>query len=113
MASKSKETKQVTVTRKNKETGTKVTVTFAAGLKLDPEKGAWATKCEDHGAIAQWDKIATRDEQARHPSKWCYESAKDLKARKPQPRERRRPPRSPGPTRSSSACGPPPRRPLS
>jgi len=62
----------VTITRKNRQTGTPVTVTTAAALQKNPDDGGkWAIKCEAHGTIQQVTTKAARDIEARTPGKWC------------------------------------------
>lgn len=64
--------KPASITRKNRQTGTAVTVTKKADK--------WITVCEDHTATAEHKSKAARDKAARTPADWCEQCGKDLKA---------------------------------
>jgi hypothetical protein len=66
------QTANVTITRKNRQTGTRVTVT---------KKGdKWLTICEEHKATAEHTSRSARDVAARTPTVWCTACDKALKA---------------------------------
>lgn len=61
-----------TITRRNRQTGTAVTVTKQADK--------WITVCEDHKTTAAHKSRSARDLAARTPADWCGDCAKAHKA---------------------------------
>jgi hypothetical protein len=62
----------VTITRKNCQTGTRVTVT--------KDGDTWLTVCEDHETKTEHKSRSARDIAARTPADWCAGCAKALRA---------------------------------
>jgi len=57
-------------TRRNRATGSQVTVAKAAELDLCDEGGPWVTICEDHGIIVNHETRKLAERHAAFPQ-WC------------------------------------------
>lgn len=59
-----------TTTRRNRQTGTLITVTSAAAEGLDPAT-PWVTICEDHGGCIGHYTLREARDWAAEPAAWC------------------------------------------
>lgn len=69
------------ITRKNRQTGTMISVGRAEDLGVDPSAGPWATICEDHGLIVNHRTRALAESHAPDPLGWCEGCREDADAR--------------------------------
>lgn len=60
------------ICRKNRQTGTMITIGRSADLGLDPQ-GGWLTICEDHGYIVSHPTRKLAERHAPDPLGWCEE----------------------------------------
>ena len=76
--------KAVRASRKNRQTGTTITIVDASllteylGKKLDPAKGRWATVSEQTKAVAHWPSFDKACVMARVPAEWSKAEARRL-----------------------------------
>ena len=57
--------------RKNRETGTTVTVYDAVTAQMDTTDGKWATVCDDHGSVLNSKTYVAAKSAMTKPSDWC------------------------------------------
>lgn len=69
------------MTRKNRQTGTMISVGRAEDLGVDPSAGPWATICEDHGLIVNHRTRELAESHAPDPLGWCEGCREDADAR--------------------------------
>lgn len=69
----------MSTTRRNRETGTMITVGNAEQDAWDQDGGPWYTLCEDHGEIVNHPTIALARSHAAAPTGWC-ETCRDAQA---------------------------------
>lgn len=58
--------------RRNRETGTTVSLYNAREAGLDPDGGDWVTVCEDHGNLVNHQTRKMGSYQMADPAGWCY-----------------------------------------
>ena len=59
-------------TRKNRETGTWISMGRAEEFGLNPKDGgAWCTECDKHGNNVQHETRALAESWSAEPSMWC------------------------------------------
>lgn len=73
-------------TRKNRQTGTMITVGRSADLGLDPQ-GGWLTICEDHGYIVSHPTRKLAERHASDPLGWCEQCIETHRRMQHDPRD--------------------------
>lgn len=69
--------------RRNRQTGTIVSVVDGDAADMDTDAGRWQTVCEDHGATAAWGSQAQARTFAPSPADWCEECGEIAERRCP------------------------------
>lgn len=68
-------------TKRNRQTGTRITIGRAEELAVDTDAGPWATICEDHSIIMNHRTRTLAGAHAADPAGWC-ESCREVLERR-------------------------------